>query len=236
MIELLQLLPHEPGNALDIGTRDGFLARAMAQRGWTVTALDLETPGFEFPGVTCVQGDATRLAFADGSFDLVLCAEVLEHIPEPGLTAACSEIRRVTRRHALIGVPHRQDLRLWRTTCQRCGATNPPWGHVNSFDESRLASLFHPMRPEAQSFVGVAEAGTNSLAAALMAWAGNPYGTYSQDEPCLRCGQSIGQPAPRSAAQRVCTRLATWARNAQKPFMRPHANWVHIRFGQPHGH
>lgn len=42
-----------------------------------------------------VQGDALRLPFADGVFDRVIAAEVLEHIPDD--TAAMAELTRVLR-------------------------------------------------------------------------------------------------------------------------------------------
>jgi SAM-dependent methyltransferase len=42
-----------------------------------------------------LQADLTRLPFADGSFDLVICAEVLEHIPED--EQAIREIVRVLK-------------------------------------------------------------------------------------------------------------------------------------------
>jgi SAM-dependent methyltransferase len=40
-----------------------------------------------------VQGDVTALPFADGSFDLILCSHVLEHVPDDA--AAAAEIFRV---------------------------------------------------------------------------------------------------------------------------------------------
>ena len=49
-----------------------------------------------------VQGDALRLPFADGSFDRVIAAEVLEHIPEDG--SAMAELARVLRPGGTIAV------------------------------------------------------------------------------------------------------------------------------------
>jgi SAM-dependent methyltransferase len=43
-----------------------------------------------------VIGDVMRLPFADKSFDVVICAHVLEHVPDP--SAAISELERVARR------------------------------------------------------------------------------------------------------------------------------------------
>jgi ubiquinone/menaquinone biosynthesis C-methylase UbiE len=62
----------------------------------------LEKPTFEFPRVTTVAGDATKLQFPDELFDCVLCAEVLEHIP--AVEKTCRELVRVARHELIIGV------------------------------------------------------------------------------------------------------------------------------------
>jgi len=48
------------------------------------------------------QGDALRLPFADGDFDCIVAAEVLEHIPEDDL--AIAELVRVLRRGGTMAV------------------------------------------------------------------------------------------------------------------------------------
>ncbi len=85
---LLRLLPARGKRLLDIGAREGHFSRLLADRFDEVVALDLEMPRIEHDRVRCVAGDATALQFDDGSFDAVLCAEVLEHIPPPGLQRA----------------------------------------------------------------------------------------------------------------------------------------------------
>jgi SAM-dependent methyltransferase len=227
---LLGLLPPRLPAALDVGARDGYIARLLAERADAVTALDLEQPDIDDPRIRCVKGDATALAFADGTFDLVLCAEVLEHIPSALLAAACAELARVARTHVLIGVPYRQDLRSDRTTCQRCGKTNPPWGHVNSFDEQRLRGLFPACDVERIGYVGTTRERTNFVSALLMQAAGNPFGTYGQDEPCIHCGAALGGPPVRSVGDRVLTRAAATLRRAQRPLVRPRPKWIHVLF------
>lgn len=227
--DLLSLLPPTATSALDVGARDGHLSMLLADRGLQVTALDLELPQIADPRVRCVKGDATALDFADGAFDVVLCAEVLEHIPTALLGKACEELQRVAGTALLIGVPYRQDIRFGRTTCAGCGRSNPPWGHVNSFDKALLGRLFSSCTVQAETFVGTAEMGTNALAAALMDAAGNPWGTYSQDEPCVHCGASLQRPADHTFGQKLLTRAGDWARRAQAPFHQPHPNWIHQR-------
>jgi cyclopropane fatty-acyl-phospholipid synthase-like methyltransferase len=228
LMRTVGLLDLRGARALDIGARDGHFSRLLAGHCDEVVALDLEQPRIDHPGVTCVQGDITDLDFEDGYFDLVLCAEVLEHIPPPQLASAASELARVCRGHLLIGVPYKQDTRLGRTTCYSCGGKNPPWAHVNSFDRPKLESLFPGCEVESVSYVGQVAERTNFLSVFLLDLAGNPYGTYVQEEACIHCGEALLAPPERNLAQKVCTRLAFALQRLQQPFIRPHGNWIHM--------
>ena len=225
---IFRLLPHGRKSVLEIGARDGYISRLLAERFDEVTALDLEKPTFQFPRVTTVAGDVTHLQFPDNAFDCVLCTEVLEHIP--ALQQACRELVRVARREIIIGVPFRQDTRLGRTTCRQCGKVNPPWAHINTFDEQRLAALFPGVTIQAKTFVGTNNEITNSLSMALMDMAGNPWGTYDQEEPCIHCGAALVAPNGRSLMSRVYSGVAVRLNRLQASTSRPHANWIHIVF------
>jgi hypothetical protein len=98
---------------------------------------------------------------------------------------------------------------------------------VNSFDEQRITELFQSCEVEAISFVGASTSQTNSLSATLMDFAGNPYGTYDQNEPCVHCGHRLLPPPRRSPAQLVATKLAFWSRKASELLARPHGHWIH---------
>lgn len=226
--DLMALIPDGGITALDIGARDGFISKLLVDHFSNVTALDLEIPTVDHPQIRCVKGDISDLPFQDASFSLVFCAEVLEHIPANLLPAACCELARVSKDYVLIGVPFKQDIRVGRTTCSSCGKVNPPWGHVNSFDEKKLAELFPRLSIVKKSFVGVSTSQTNRFSCTLMDWSGNPYGTYSQDEGCVHCGKDIGQPAARTLLQKFFTKLAFIGTCMQKPLIKPHGNWIHL--------
>jgi ubiquinone/menaquinone biosynthesis C-methylase UbiE len=105
-----QLLPAAtPARILEVGTGEGEVARRVTARypGVPVVALDL--PDHEL-GAN-VFGDAHRLPFPDGAFDLVLAIEVLEHLPDPA--TALGELARVARpgATAVVSVPSEP---LWR--------------------------------------------------------------------------------------------------------------------------
>ncbi|MBK9574230.1 MAG: class I SAM-dependent methyltransferase [Rhodoferax sp.] len=225
--DLMALLP--PGtSALDIGARDGFISKLLADRFADVTALDLRQPQINHPRIQCVQGDITALSFPDDSFDLVFCAEVLEHIPPHLLVTACRELARVAGQYVLIGVPYRQDIRVGRTTCGRCHRVSPPWGHLNTFDQPRLRELFPGLTVAKRTFVGQTNEHTNSLSSALMDLAGNPYGSYAQDEPCGHCGAVLTPPPPRRLWQKVASKAAFVGIGLQRRFVKPHPNWIHL--------
>lgn len=90
--------------ALDSGSGAGALAFALALHVREVVAVDLvpelleqgRKRGERFPNVSFVEGDATKLPFDAGSFDLAGSLRTLHHIARPELAVA--ELARVTRR------------------------------------------------------------------------------------------------------------------------------------------
>lgn len=226
--DLMALLPPNISSVLDIGARDGFVSLRLAKTIPSVTALDLAKPSIEHEKIKCVSGDVCGLEFNDNAFDLVFCAEVLEHIPTKLLGDACDELKRVSYRYILIGVPYRQDIRVACTTCVTCGNVNPPWGHVNRFDERRLSQLFPDCEIVDRSFVGKVKQRTNFVACYLMNLAGNPYGTYTQDEQCVHCGGAITSPPERTFIQKLFTKAAFLAQDVQAPFVREQPIWIHL--------
>lgn len=226
--DLLRLLPRGRRSVLDIGARDGHFSRLLLNSFRHVTAIDLITPTFSFPNVRTMQGDVRQLKFPDSSFDCVFCTEVLEHVSE--VEQASAEIARVVKHEVIVGVPYRQDIRCGRTRCWQCGNSNPPWGHVNSFDEARLCQLFPSLHLSRTSYVGTRKEQTNWLSEWLMDLAGNPWGTYEQDELCVHCGTKLVAPKKRSVVQKLCGRVAIRLRTAQNLFAKPRPSWIHMVF------
>ncbi|MBV8284727.1 MAG: hypothetical protein JO175_08760, partial [Candidatus Eremiobacteraeota bacterium] len=80
------------------------------------------------------------------------------------------------------------------------------------------------------SHVGQTNARTNWLSAWLMGLAGNPFGTYVQEEPCVYCGHSLGPAPERKLHHKVLTKAAASLSGVQQSFVQPHAKWIHVLF------
>jgi SAM-dependent methyltransferase len=106
-----------PRRVLEVGCGEGIVLAALAARlpdarfdGLELDDTALEHARARCPGARLVRGDACALPFEDRSFDLVICLEVLEHLPEPG--RALRELKRVARSGCLLSVPHEPFFRL----------------------------------------------------------------------------------------------------------------------------
>ncbi len=98
------LCPVKGLTALDVGCGGGILADSMARRGADVLGIDLSTKALrvaqlhaleaETPGVRYREVSAEALAAeAPGSFDVVTCMEMLEHVPDPAsVVQACATL------------------------------------------------------------------------------------------------------------------------------------------------
>jgi SAM-dependent methyltransferase len=102
---LLENLPsqNEP-ILLDVGC--GRIGMAAFLNGAKVVGVDVEPPLEEVQNFTFQPGTITDLQFADQSFKLVSCIDVLEHLPLEVRDQAVNELVRVASRALLVACPH----------------------------------------------------------------------------------------------------------------------------------
>jgi SAM-dependent methyltransferase len=112
-LERLELRPGE--RLLDAGCGEGRHCYGALERGARVVGLDLDPAGLRAAvgGLRrrarelgslgeMLQGNTFALPFADGSFDKVICSEVMEHVHD--YRAAARELARVTAPGGLVAV------------------------------------------------------------------------------------------------------------------------------------
>jgi SAM-dependent methyltransferase len=134
---------------LDLGCGAGRHAYEAMRHGARVVAYDLDTAELKDTAVlmdaidssgsgTAVNGDALHLPFADATFDRIIAAEVLEHIPAD--TLAIFELARVLRPGGTIAVSVPRwapELANWALSDEYHGV---PGGHIRIYRTSVLAS------------------------------------------------------------------------------------------------
>lgn len=105
---LVEFVAAHAGPALlDLGCGLGGYSRALADRGFHVTALDVVPEYVERARELGVQADVydgDRLPLKDDSVDTVMLLEVIEHLDDPA--RLLREARRVARRGVLVSVPN----------------------------------------------------------------------------------------------------------------------------------
>jgi ubiquinone/menaquinone biosynthesis C-methylase UbiE len=99
---------------LEVGAGNGELTERLAAAGHAVTAVEVARHSLDAirartPAVRAVAAGLPHLPFADRSFDTVVCAHTLEHIPR--VWDAAAELRRVAARRLLVVVPRQRYYR-----------------------------------------------------------------------------------------------------------------------------
>ena len=147
-LERLELRPGE--RVLDAGCGEGRHCYGALERGARVVGLDLDPAGLRAAvgGLRqragelnslgeMLQGDAFHLPFADGSFDKVICSEVMEHVHD--YRAAARELARVTAPGGIVAVtiPTATSENLYLRVCD--DYFESLGGHIRIFRPRQLA-------------------------------------------------------------------------------------------------
>lgn len=100
--QIKQVLKSKANTVLEIGPGNGVVTYLLRQAGLRVDTMDHD-PDLG-PDIVA---SALCMPFPDDSYDLVLCCQVLEHLPWEAFGTALHEISRIARHNAVISLPHR---------------------------------------------------------------------------------------------------------------------------------
>lgn len=140
--ETLTSIPAGVKRTLEIGFNDFRMTRALS-RITDVISIDLPTAlPISHSSSKLVFSNIRALPFRDKAFDLVVCAEVLEHLDQLTLRAGLNELRRVSSDYILVTVPYRQPVHYELFKCGHCGHEENCMGHLRQIGEQDLKAWF----------------------------------------------------------------------------------------------
>jgi len=98
--QINEVLILRPSSVLEVGLGNGFLSDYLRKIEVNLTTLDIdETLNPD------VLGSVLKLPFENQEFDVIVCYQVLEHLPYDVVPIALGEMRRVSRRNVIISLP-----------------------------------------------------------------------------------------------------------------------------------
>lgn len=212
---------------LDVGCGDGTLLRSLSaldlppalrvgcdrsQAGLLRLVRPPEAPPSRAARTAGVRCDTTALPFADASFDLVLCCDVLEHLPDEAAARTVTELGRVAARYVVLNVPFAEDLGWSMLTCSACGLRYHRDHHLRRYLAADLTALGRARLPGFELRALRTSGGRVRRVAPLPLWvgAGLQLG-HDLATVCPGCGES---PAPLSAVRRAARGGFFWVHSA----------------------
>jgi 2-polyprenyl-3-methyl-5-hydroxy-6-metoxy-1,4-benzoquinol methylase len=143
---------------LDFGCGRGDLlahvfARGVSAQGFEVSEDSAAVTRKRFATEPLFQGVATSPGeLADGSFDVVLLVEVIEHLLDDQIAPVLAEVHRLLAPggRVVVTCPNGEPLADDSVRCPDCGGVFHRWQHVRSLDPASISRLFeqHGFRTE----------------------------------------------------------------------------------------
>ncbi len=97
---------------LDVGVGRGHFFKFLDKEGYDLKGIE---PSLEarklIKDKRVINAYSHKLPFKNSSFDVVVCLDVLEHIPRELITKSLKEINRVGKGYAIISVAHHSDIK-----------------------------------------------------------------------------------------------------------------------------
>jgi len=139
-----------PRSVLEIGIGEGFLSGHLSGihpktkfSGVDIQASDLELLRAKFPHISAHVGNIYDLSALPGGYDLVICAEVLEHVTDP--ERALEQIVKLRPERVILTVPHEPWFMLSNLAMgKNVTRLGNDIEHVNHFSVASFRKLLSP--------------------------------------------------------------------------------------------
>lgn len=117
----IKALDEQPLTVLDVGGEKGVIKEFLSLRKYRLCVLDIDAEALKqirSSRLMVITGDGSHLPFKDGSFDVVISIDSLEHVPDSKKPDYCCELKRVAKKYVIIHCPADSSNGKFRgTTC-----------------------------------------------------------------------------------------------------------------------
>jgi len=144
---IFSLIKKKSGRVLDVGCGRAWVAQHLCPQNYDVVSMDISLENtsralktYPFDNHTAVVADAFSLPFNENVFDVIIAAEIVEHVADPKVFIR--KLMRVLKPGGLLIVttPYKEKIRY--SLCVHCNRLTPMHAHIHSFDENKLTSLY----------------------------------------------------------------------------------------------
>ena len=200
----LKLVPRDIESIMDVGCGDGRLINILAGKFKTTVGVEISESLLTKVQTRTICCSCSDIPVEDSSFDLVMCNEVLEHLPSDLYAETISELQRISRRYILVTVPYRENLRMRYARCAQCNHVFHAWHHLRTFKRSDLERDFGgAYEPVTWVTFGNKEKRLNSSLLRISQNWGNQW--FRQEK--LSCGNCGGRNAASSSNANLAGRI-----------------------------
>lgn len=200
---VIEAIPSDAGSLLDAGCGNGALLRqilAGKRKFSDLHGADYSTEALRHVPTAATEASIDALPFADGSYDVVTCLEVLEHLPQDAFAKARGELARVASKYIVVTTPNDEEIDSYHVSCPQCFCRFNPNYHVRRFAEAEIRGLFEKHGFEARRliFLGPLRNYLGVTYLQRLRMRRDPLRWYvSAPVPCPACGERV---KPKSAA------------------------------------
>jgi SAM-dependent methyltransferase len=213
------LLPAGVKSILDVGSGKGEIVNNL-HRDYQAVALDVSQIALTHVRCPRVLGTIEALPFADQSFNLVICLEVIEHLPDAAFRHGIQELQRVSENWMIVGVPYRENLCERTARCPSCRGYIHADTHFRRFESAeQLAGLFPQFCVKSHTLTGPFYRRSTRLGLCLQQRIGQIYLPWQPDFVCTWCGfvkSDLGSQELRLYG-RAFRRINAWLSHFNRP-------------------
>lgn len=188
---IIHLIPDDAASLLEVGCGEGIIINNLENKYEKICGVDISSEALKHVKTPKIQGRIEKIPFPDSSFDIVLCCEVLEHLPLAIYEKALQEIQRVAKKYLLISVPNGEDLQIGQVKCPKCASSFHVNGHLRSFNLSCMKDLFEFYRLADYEIVSNYVYPFHDSVIMIKKWFKRDFFTFDDARSCPHCGFTV---------------------------------------------